>query len=157
MRDWGLSSVVEGLPSNRKALGLVPSSKKKKKKKKKKRKKRCHNELDPGLRSRNNTVMLNYTSYYILLYYITYHIIYEYTKFQRSNEKLENTLNWKMVEKGHVELVTRHGSCLLYLHLRQNGLKFKNMGTTVICYFWRREEEREGGEKGKEGGNGSVF
>ena len=34
---WGLSSVVERLPSKRKALGSVPSSEKKKKKKKKKR------------------------------------------------------------------------------------------------------------------------
>jgi len=32
---WGFSSVVERLPSKRKALGSVPSSKKKKKEKKK--------------------------------------------------------------------------------------------------------------------------
>jgi len=35
---WGFSSVVERLPSNRKALGLVPSSEKKNQKKKKKKK-----------------------------------------------------------------------------------------------------------------------
>jgi len=37
-RGWGFSSVVERLPSKRKALGSVPSSEKKKKEKKKKRK-----------------------------------------------------------------------------------------------------------------------
>jgi len=42
MRGWGFSSVVERLPSKRKALGLVPSSEKKKKKKKKKEKKRLN-------------------------------------------------------------------------------------------------------------------
>jgi len=36
MRGWGFSSVVECLPSNRKALGSVPSSGKKKKKEKEK-------------------------------------------------------------------------------------------------------------------------
>jgi len=35
---WGFGLVVERLPSNRKALGSVPSSGKKKKKKKKKKK-----------------------------------------------------------------------------------------------------------------------
>ncbi|EDL99635.1 rCG37968 [Rattus norvegicus] len=38
---WGFSSVVERLPSKRKALGSVPSSEKKKKKKKKKTKRVC--------------------------------------------------------------------------------------------------------------------
>jgi len=36
---WGFSSVVECLPSKRKALGLVPSSQGEKKKDKKKKKK----------------------------------------------------------------------------------------------------------------------
>jgi len=36
VRGWGFGSVVEHLPSKRKALGLVPSSEKKKRKKKKK-------------------------------------------------------------------------------------------------------------------------
>jgi len=36
-QGWGFSSVVERLPSKRKALGSVPSSEKKKKEKKKKR------------------------------------------------------------------------------------------------------------------------
>jgi len=35
-RGWGFSSVVERLPSQRKALGSVPSSEKKRKKKKEK-------------------------------------------------------------------------------------------------------------------------
>jgi len=35
-RGWGFSSVVERLPSKRKALGSVPGSEKKKRKKKKK-------------------------------------------------------------------------------------------------------------------------
>jgi len=38
---WGFSSVVERLPSKRKALGSVPSSEKKKKKKKKREKKKA--------------------------------------------------------------------------------------------------------------------
>ena len=38
-RGWGFGSVVERLPSKRKALGLVPSSEKKKKEKEKKKKK----------------------------------------------------------------------------------------------------------------------
>ncbi|MCV4633227.1 hypothetical protein OFB83_32000, partial [Escherichia coli] len=36
-KGWGFSSVVERLPSKRKALGSVPSSKKKKKDKRKKK------------------------------------------------------------------------------------------------------------------------
>jgi len=38
-RGWGFSSVVEGLPSKRKALGSVPSSEKKIKEKEKEKKK----------------------------------------------------------------------------------------------------------------------
>jgi len=38
-RGWGFSSVVERLPSKRKALGSVPSSEKKKKKNQKQTKK----------------------------------------------------------------------------------------------------------------------
>jgi len=38
IRGWGFSSVVERLPTKRKALGSVPSSEKKKERKKKKKK-----------------------------------------------------------------------------------------------------------------------
>jgi len=40
MRGWGFSSVVERLPSKRKVLGSVLSSKKKKKKRKKEKEER---------------------------------------------------------------------------------------------------------------------
>jgi len=46
-RGWGFSSVVEHLPSKRKALGSVLSSEKKKRKKKKKEKHR-HSPVPPN-------------------------------------------------------------------------------------------------------------
>jgi len=47
-RGWGFSSVVERLPSKRKALSSVPSSEKKKKEKKKKEEKKEGKEEGVG-------------------------------------------------------------------------------------------------------------
>jgi len=49
-KDWGFGSVVECLPTKRKALGSVPSPEKKKKKRKEKKKKRLQGQ--PQLHSK---------------------------------------------------------------------------------------------------------